>query len=144
MFSLRSTMQNQDKSTSLLARKRRHGPAPLALDERREHCVSVRLNREELASLDAARGRLARGEWLRMASLNPAKLAATPRAPDPIALDQWRELARIGSNLNQLAHALNSARLSGVEAGPKIEDIRAALIDLRAALLCAKAVEVEA
>ena len=35
----------------------------------RIHCVSVRLNKEELELLNASRGDKRKGEWLRMASL---------------------------------------------------------------------------
>ena len=46
----------------------------------RIHCVSVRLNKEELELLNASRGDKRKGEWLRMASLQklpPAIPAAT-------------------------------------------------------------------
>ncbi|MEF6206920.1 ATP-binding protein, partial [Escherichia coli] len=39
-------------------------------NEVRTHCVSVRLNEEELSILDSKRGPYKKGEWLRMASLN--------------------------------------------------------------------------
>jgi len=118
---------------SLIARRRRHGPAPLPPGERRTHTVSVRLNPTEVALLDAKRGRLARGEWMRAALLN----RWPPSAPDPIAVEQWRALARVGSNLNQIAAALNSARLTGA-AMPSITDIRDALLALRNTLLAAR------
>lgn len=97
------------------------------------HNVSVRLNPAELALLDAKRGRLARGEWMRAALLN----RWPPAAPDPIAVAQWRALARVGSNLNQIAAALNRARLTGA-AMPSLADIRDALHALRNSLLTAR------
>jgi hypothetical protein len=43
----------------------------------RIHCVSVRLNKEELELLNASRGDKRKGEWLRLASLQ--KLPAIPK-----------------------------------------------------------------
>ena len=119
--------------TSIIARRRRHGPEPLPAEALRAHCVSVRLNPAELALLDAKRGRLARGEWLRAAALH--QLPSPP--PDPIALEQWQQLSRVGANLNQIAAAINSARLSGA-ALPNVGDIQAVLVDVRTALIQAR------
>jgi hypothetical protein len=63
---------------SLIARRRRHGPEPLPRGERRTHTISVRLNPMELALLDAKRGRLARGEWMRAALLCPRRSKSEP------------------------------------------------------------------
>jgi hypothetical protein len=123
-------MQNP---SSLIARRRRHGPEPLPANDRRTHCVSVRLNPAELAQLDAKRGRLARGEWLRAAALHHLP----PAPPGPVAVAQWQQLARVGANLNQLAAAINSARLSGA-ALPDLDAIRAVLVDLRNGLIGAR------
>jgi hypothetical protein len=57
-------MQNP---SSLIARRRLHGPEPLPPGERCTHTISVRLISTELALLDAKRGRLARGEPTRSA-----------------------------------------------------------------------------
>jgi len=105
-------------------RTARRGPAPLPADERRNHCVSVRLNTGELATLDARRGAYQRGEWLRMAALD--KLPPTVPA---INVQAWAELARAAANLNQIARALN--------AGEKIErgGLRDQLNHFRAALI---------
>lgn len=123
-------MQNP---SSLIARRRRHGPEPLPPGERRTHTISVRLNPTELALLDAKRGRLARGEWMRAALLN----RWPPAAPNRIAVAQWRALARVGSNLNQIAAAINSARFSGASL-PSVADIRDVLLALRSTLLAAR------
>lgn len=58
----RSEMAHSQKSMPS-----RRGPVPLPPDEKRTHCVSVRLNGHELTELDIQRGRCQRGEWLRMA-----------------------------------------------------------------------------
>lgn len=45
-------------------------------DKLRQHCVSVRLNKEELQLLNIKRGNIRKGEWLRKTFLN-----ATPDLP---------------------------------------------------------------
>jgi hypothetical protein len=50
---------------------------------------------------------------------------------------QWRALARVGSNLNQIAAAINSARFSGASL-PSVADIRDVLLALRSTLLAAR------
>lgn len=107
-------------------RSARRGPAPLSDEERREHCVSVRLNVGELAMLDKRRGNFQRGEWLRMAALGMDKLPPTVPA---INAQAWAELARAAANLNQIARALNQ--------GEKVErgGLRDQLNQFRAALI---------
>lgn len=60
-----------------------------------------------------------------------------PATPDPIALDQWQQLARVSGNLNQIAAVINSARLAGA-VFPDLADIRGVLVGLRSALLNAR------
>lgn len=105
-------------------RSARRGPAPLPVEERREHCVSVRVNVAELATLDSRRGVFQRGEWLRMAALD--KL---PPTVPTINTQAWAELARAAANLNQIARALNQ--------GEKVErgGLRDQLNQFRAALI---------
>lgn len=64
-------------TTSKPSRERRRGKQNEPI-EKRDHCVSVRLNKTELEILDAKRGRFQRGEWLRVAFLD--KLP--PTVPD--------------------------------------------------------------
>mgnify|MGYP001499143489 CR=1 FL=1 len=108
-------------------RRRRRGPGTLDPQEKREHCVSVRVNARELAQLDERRGNFQRGEWLRMAALD--KLP--PTVPS-INSQAWAELARAAANLNQLAKAVN--------AGARVEKggLRDQLNEFRAALIGAK------
>lgn len=108
-------------------RRSRRGPATLDPFEKREHCVSVRLNAAELSTLDERRGPYQRGEWTRMAMLD--KLPPTIPALNAQA---WAELARSAANLNQLAKAMN--------AGATIEKggLRDQLNEFRAALLGAR------
>ncbi|MDD2720950.1 MAG: hypothetical protein PHH47_06560 [Gallionella sp.] len=89
-------------------RKRRRGPIPLEVNERRNHCVSVRLNKHELNLLDVRRSNFERGEWLRMAAIDqlPFSIPAVNR-------EAWIELARLAANLNQFQTAINQGRASG-------------------------------
>jgi len=105
-------------------RKSKRGPVSLDPSEKREHCVSVRLNAAELVTLDQRRGVYQRGEWMRMAAMD--KLPPTIPALNAQA---WQELARAAANLNQLARAFN--------AGEKIEKggVRDLLNQFRATLI---------
>ncbi|MGK2911537.1 MAG: mobilization protein [Sphingobium sp.] len=76
--------------------------------------VEIRLAREDIEQLDAAadaRG-LKRTEWLVM--LLRRRLHATsppPRGDRVLIAQSWRELNRIGINLNQAVHALHAATM---------------------------------
>lgn len=74
----------------------------------RTHCVSVRLNNAELGKLNALREKYAKGEWLRMASLQ--KL---PTVVPPISLIAWKTLGEINQKLNRIAlHIDNKSKYS--------------------------------
>lgn len=107
-------------------RRSRRGPGinPAA---KRDHCVSVRVNAEELSLLDARRGKFQRGEWMRMAALE-----TLPPTIPPLNLEAWRELSHAAGNLNQIARALNQ--------GDKVErgGLRDQLVAFRAALIGAE------
>lgn len=76
--------------------------------------LQLRLMHEDIVQLDAAadaRG-LKRTEWLVM--LLRRRLHATsppPRADRVLIAQSWRELNRIGINLNQAVHALHAATM---------------------------------
>jgi hypothetical protein len=78
--------------------------------------VEVRLGEAELVAIDAAaaaRG-MKRGEWI--ATLVRTRAVAHFPPPRDVAnglVDAWRQLKRIGINLNQAVHAVNSARMEG-------------------------------
>ncbi|WP_409158946.1 hypothetical protein [Pectobacterium sp. B2J-2] len=69
----------------------------------RSHCVSVRLNNEELTLLNEKRGRHRKGEWLRLSLLN--KLPAVVPA---INIEAWKSLSKISQKLNKLIAHLDS------------------------------------
>lgn len=84
----------------------RRGRNSLPGDEKRTHCVSVRLNKIELEWLDKQRKNnkkeYLRGEYLRMAALG--KL---PKVVPGVNKKTWLELGFVGNNLNQIARHLN-------------------------------------
>ena len=95
--------------------------------DKRTHTVSVRVNDEELARLDASRGGHQRGEWLRMSGLD----RLPPNIPE-LNRQAWIELSRAASNLNQIAKAINSKN------APVVDAIRLQLLEFRDALVGVK------
>ncbi|KHS64164.1 hypothetical protein QT13_19245 [Pectobacterium brasiliense] len=69
----------------------------------RSHCVSVRLNDEELTLLNERRGHNRKGEWLRMAFLHNL-----PSVIPSINLEAWKSLSEISQKLNKLVAHLDS------------------------------------
>lgn len=97
-------------------------------NNKRNHCISVRVNEYELSKLDAARlingKRLQRGAYLR-SIFNKSTPAHIPQ----INRDVYRELSRSASNLNQIAHKLN------LRENVELLEVFDALRDFRAKLL---------
>jgi hypothetical protein len=67
--------------------------------------VTTWLSAAEAKVIDEKRGLHGRSRYLRFAGLG-RRLA---RAPDPVAQDQWADLARLQANLYQLVRHLNGA-----------------------------------
>ena len=115
-------------------RPRRGGRPVLPPGERRRCHLSIALTATERALLDAraASAGLRPAVYLRQAAL--AGAAAVDRRADLTRLHV--ELRRIGNNLNQLAHAANSA-LAGDEypaVRVAVASVEGVLVELRAAL----------
>ncbi len=115
-------------------RPRRGGRPSLPPGERRRCHLSIALTAAERASLDAraTSAGLRPAVYLRQAAL--AGAAAVARRVDLTRLHV--ELRRIGNNLNQVAHAANSA-LAGDEypaVRAAVASVESALAELRAAL----------
>lgn len=107
--------------------KRQRGRPLLPPMERRTLTVSSRMTPGELDEIDARRGIMQRGEWLRAAAFS-----ALPPAPPPaISLDALRILSRVAGNLSTVAGAMRSGEYV------EIEECRAAVAALRAALTAA-------
>lgn len=94
---------NNDDDITRATRRGKFHTDKLPPDEIRTHCVSVRLNEEELIILDSKRGQYKKGEWLRMASLN--KLP--PVLPE-INREAWIKLGSLSQDLNHLLNHLDS------------------------------------
>ena len=126
---------SDDAPTARSSRRARRGGRPsLPPGEQRRCHLSIALTADERAALEAraASSGLRPAVYLRQAAL--AGAAAVDRRVDLTRLHV--ELRRIGNNLNQVAHAANSAL-----AGDEYPAVRAAvtaidgvLVDLRAAL----------
>ena len=99
---MNSDMSNDDDITRVSKRGKFHTDK-LPDNEIRSHCISVRLNEEELIILDSKRGQYKKGEWLRMASLN--KLP--PVLPE-INREAWVKLGNLSQDLNYLLSHLDS------------------------------------
>lgn len=91
-----------DETASSLPVRRGPGRKPLPSDEQRRHAVTCRLTDAERDQIDAARGKVTRGEYLRLAAL-----AKPPRVVPEINREAWAELARASGNLNQIAAVAN-------------------------------------
>lgn len=93
----------------------------------RKHCVSVRLNPDELAQLDRQRGRMPRGSFMRRAWTG-ARLPRPVPAANAAALTQLRGLA---ANVNQLArHANTHGLVDLAELGRQVGELRRLLAGL--------------
>ena len=95
---------------SMHSRNRSVNEAKFSHNQLRSHCVSVRLNDEELTLLNERRGRHRKGEWLRLSLLN--KLPAVVPA---INIEAWKILGEISQKLNKLvAHLDNKSQGSSL------------------------------
>lgn len=118
---------------SRYSRRGGFGKDKLPSAEIRQHCVSVRLNKQELTVLDSKRSSYRRGEWLRMAALH--QLA--PVYPE-INKEAWCELARSAANLNQIAKHLNTKAPESAISKTELFNIRRSLNNFRDALFSAQ------
>lgn len=99
---MNSDINNEDDINRVSRRGKFH-TAKLKPDEVRSHCLSVRLNEEEMIILDSKRGHYKKGEWLRMASLNKSP----PVLPE-INREAWIKLGSLSQDLNHLLNHLDS------------------------------------
>lgn len=88
--------------------------------ERREAVVAIRLTLEELDRIEraAAGASVSRSQFMRASLLRgPLKVEPIARpATDAAMVVKWRELSRLGSNLNQLVRLTHEGRSTAIEA----------------------------
>lgn len=108
---------------------RKRGRKPLPEAEQRRHPVTCRLTDAERDHVDASRGKVTRGEFIRRAALK-----AAPRVVPEVNREAWVELARLSANLNQLLRHLNERR-PGTPPPAQIGQLQAAVTRLRADLI---------
>lgn len=109
---------------------RQRGRKPLSPERQRRHAVTCRLTDAERDQVDACRGSVTRGEYMRRAAIgNP------PRVVPALNRKGYAELARLSSNLNQLMRGLNSGFGELEAALELVEDARNEVATLRRDLL---------
>lgn len=99
----------------------------------RTHCISVRLNHEELQLLNAKRGEKSKGEWLRLASLD--KL---PIVVPSINIEAWKSLSEISQKLNKLLIHIESKSTGGELTKTEIFAVKRQISELRFCLTSSK------
>lgn len=102
----------------------------LIIQSLRTHCVSVRLNNTELSKLNSLRGHYAKGEWLRMASLQ--KL---PMIVPPVNIDTWKTLGEINQKLNRIALHIDNKSKDSKLTNTALFAVRRQIVELRQHLL---------
>lgn len=118
----------EDEMTDDVLVKKKRGRKSLSKDEKRTHVVSVRVNGSELSIIDARRGKVQRGTWLRHAAFQNETIQPVPE----LNRQAYIELARAAANLNQLAHRANANQVVD------ISDLTERLSSFRLALLGAE------
>lgn len=108
------------------ARRGRGRPAKAAVDKRTAH-VSCWMTPADLAEVDARRGILPRGEWIRAAAF----ASLPPAIPPAINIDALRILSKVAGNLATVASAMRGGDYVD------IERCREAVASLRGALTSA-------
>ncbi|WP_434998232.1 hypothetical protein ACRQTN_05185 [Pectobacterium brasiliense] len=96
----------------------------------RGHCVSVRLNNEELSLLNESRGRYRKGEWLRMAFQHNL-----PSVIPPINLEAWKTLGEISQKLNKLVVHLDEKSAGSSLTQTELFAVKRQLSELRQNLI---------
>ncbi|WP_289997821.1 hypothetical protein [Photorhabdus laumondii] len=114
------------------SRNRSVSETKLSHNQLRSHCVSVRLNNEELTLLNEKRGRHRKGEWLRLSSLN--KLPAIVPA---INIEAWKSLSKISQKLNKIVAHLDSKSQGSSLTQTELFAVRRQIPELRLHLITA-------
>lgn len=127
----------QDAIENVEIKKRRHGPLPRPTEDIRRIRISVYFTTTEATEI---RRRAANVEITPSAYVRDFALCRLPKQVPELNMTAYRELARVGANLNQIARNLNMLwREGGLPALADIEDIRVELARFRDRLGAAKA-----
>ncbi|MEQ9900821.1 hypothetical protein ABRP59_14435 [Pectobacterium punjabense] len=94
------------------------------------HCVSVRLNNEELSLLNERRGHHRKGEWLRMAFLHNL-----PPVIPPVNLEAWKTLGEVSQKLNKLVIHLDNKGNGSSLSKTELFAVKRQIAELRANLI---------
>ncbi|MBN3340819.1 hypothetical protein H5A44_00025 [Pectobacterium brasiliense] len=98
----------------------------------RFHCVSVRLNDEELSLLNERRGHHRKGEWLRMAFLHNLPLVIPS-----INLEAWKIIGEISQKLNKLVVHLDEKSAGSSLTQTELFAVKRQISELRTNLITA-------
>lgn len=106
--------------------------------QKRKHAVTCRLTDAESWAVDAARGSVSRGEYIRLAAL-----LAPPRVVPAINREAWTELSRVSANLNQLLRSYNSTKSvkDGSAATAALDELRQSVEAVRLSMIGADMVD---
>lgn len=96
----------------------------------RGHCISVRLNNEELSLLNERRGRHRKGEWLRMAFLHNL-----PSVIPPVNLEARKTLGEVSQKLNKLVIHLDNKGNGSSLSKTELFAVKRQIAELRANLI---------
>lgn len=117
-------------SDDQLPRRRGRGRPAVSAEKQRKHAVTCRLTDDESERVDAARGGMTRGEYIRRAALK-----APPRVVPEINREAWLDLARATGNLNQLIANMNRGGSGPSDAKRVVTDVRDSVARLRLMLI---------
>lgn len=105
--------------------------AKLRSDDRiRIHCISVRLNNNELQILNIKRGNKSKGEWLRMLFLQNL-----PPVVPTINTEAWKKLSDISQKLNRISLHIDSKSKDSQLTHTELFAVKRQLKELRHSLL---------
>ncbi len=105
--------------------------AKLISDDRiRIHCISVRLNNNELQILNIKRGNKSKGEWLRMLFLQNL-----PPVVPTFNIEAWKKLSDISQKLNRISLHIDSKSKDSQLTHTELFAVKRQLQELRQHLL---------
>lgn len=103
---------------------------PHLAENLRIHCVSVRLNKAELNTLDHERQLYAKGEWLRMCFMKNQ-----PVVVPEINRNAWKMLGEINHRLNEILNHLNAKQSCSSLTKTELFAVKRQISDLRCRLI---------